>query len=83
MTDALVSGLNFSRGKGDSEVAWVDALVTARDQICRDVVMGDESDESLTDKTEKILTLEPLSLHEVINFNVSFIYRSKYLNLPL
>lgn len=64
MTDALVSGLEFSRGKGDTEVAWVDALITARDQVCRDVIMESEN-EDVIDRAEKILTLEPLPLQEV------------------
>lgn len=64
LTDALVSGLNFSKGKGDSEVAWVDAMITARDQICRDAVAGTKPDDVI-DQSDKILTLEPLPLNEV------------------
>lgn len=62
MTDALVSGLNFSKGKGDSEVAWVDAMITARDPVCRDAVAENEQ---LEENSDKILTLEPLLLNEV------------------
>lgn len=64
LTDALVSGLNFSKGKGDSEVAWIDAMITARDQVCRDAVAGTEPD-NVIDQSDKILTLEPLPLNEV------------------
>lgn len=64
MTDALVSGLNFSRGKGDSEVAWVDAMITARDQVCRDAIADAES-KDVINESDKILTLEPLPLNEV------------------
>lgn len=66
LTDALVSGLNFSKGRGDSEVAWIDALMTARDHICRDAVSDTELEES--NSSDKILTLEPLPLNEV-NFH--------------
>ncbi|XP_058801981.1 probable cleavage and polyadenylation specificity factor subunit 2 [Phymastichus coffea] len=76
LTDALVSGLKFSRGKGDTEVAWVDALITARDQVCRDVVMDDET-EDMIDKTEKILTLEPLPLNEIPSHQTAFINELK------
>lgn len=62
LTDALVSGLNFSKGRADSDLAWVDALITARDQICQDVV--NEDDDSVA-KKDKILTLEPLPVNEV------------------
>lgn len=64
MTDALVSGLNFSKGKGDSEVAWIDAMITARDQVCRDAVTDNQTDDTI-DQSDKILTLEPLPLNEV------------------
>lgn len=64
LTDALVSGLNFSKGKGDSEVAWVDAMITARDQVCRDAIADTESNDTI-DQSDKILTLEPLPLNEV------------------
>lgn len=65
MTDALVSGLNFSRGKGDSEVAWIDAMITARDQVCRDAIADIESEDAVMNDSDKILTLEPLPLNEV------------------
>lgn len=65
MTDALVSGLNFSKGKGDSEVAWIDAMITARDQICPDAVADTEAEDAIMDESDKILTLEPLPLNEV------------------
>lgn len=65
MTDALVSGLNFSRGKGDSEVAWIDAMITARDQVCRDAIADAEPEDTIMDESDKILTLEPLPLNEV------------------
>ena len=55
-----MSGLNFSKGRGETEIAWVDAMITARNQICQDAVVGTE------DISEQILTLEPLSLNEVI-----------------
>jgi len=64
LTDALVSGLNFSKGKGDSEVAWIDAMITARDQVCRDAIADTESENAI-DESDKILTLEPLPLNEV------------------
>lgn len=64
LTDALVSGLNFSKGKGDSEVAWVDAMIIARDQVCRDAVADNQADDVI-DQSDKILTLEPLPLNEV------------------
>lgn len=64
LTDALVSGLNFSKGRGDSEVAWVDAVTIARDQVCRDAVVADLKDDD--EDVEKILTLEPLAINEVI-----------------
>lgn len=63
LTDALVSGLNFSKGRGDSEVAWVDALMTSRDHICPDTVSDAEPEES--EPSDKILTLEPLPINEV------------------
>lgn len=72
LTDALVSGLNFSKGKGDSEVAWVDAMITARDQICRDAVADTESKDPI-DESDKILTLEPLLLNEV-----GYIYKLQF-----
>jgi cleavage and polyadenylation specificity factor subunit 2 len=45
----------------------VDALVTAREQVCRDVFLNNEN-EDLISRAEKILTLEPLPLNEVIHF---------------
>lgn len=65
LTDALVSGLNFSRGKGDSEVAWIDAMITARDQVCRDAIADTEPEDAIMNESDKILTLEPLPLNEV------------------
>lgn len=62
LTDALVSSLNFSKAKGETEVAWVDALITARNQICQDAAIDAE------DNMEQILTLEPLALTEVSSF---------------
>ena len=59
-----MSGLNFSKGKGDSEVAWIDAMITARDQVCRDAIADTESENAI-DESDKILTLEPLPLNEV------------------
>lgn len=54
-----MSGLIFSKAKGDTEVAWVDAMITARNQICQDAVSNGEVN------SEQILTLEPLPLNEV------------------
>ncbi|XP_014210156.1 probable cleavage and polyadenylation specificity factor subunit 2 [Copidosoma floridanum] len=76
LTDALVSGLNFSRGKADSEVAWVDALITARDQVCRDVIMETENDDTI-DRAEKIHTLEPLAPNEIPGHQTVFINELK------
>ncbi|XP_011500980.1 PREDICTED: probable cleavage and polyadenylation specificity factor subunit 2 [Ceratosolen solmsi marchali] len=76
LTDALVTGLNFSRGKGDSEVAWVDALVTAREQVCRDVFMNKENEDFIS-RAEKILTLEPLPLNEIPSHQTAFINELK------
>lgn len=76
LTDALVSGLNFSKGKGDSEVAWIDAMITARDQICRDAVADTES-ENVINESDKILTLEPLPLNEVPGHQTTFINELK------
>lgn len=64
LTDALVSGLNFSKGKDDSEVAWIDAMITARDQLCRDAI-ADTGAENTIVESDRILTLEPLPLNEV------------------
>ena len=72
MTDALVSNLRFSKGKGDSEVAWIDALISTRDQICRDTVT--ENDAELVNGMDKILTLEPLPLNEVFKFILLLIF---------
>ena len=63
MTDALVSALKFSKGRGDAEVAWIDAIMTARDNVCPDAVVDTNPDEAEPD--EKILTLEPMQLDEV------------------
>ncbi|XP_029164296.1 probable cleavage and polyadenylation specificity factor subunit 2 [Nylanderia fulva] len=76
LTDALVSGLNFSKGKGDSEVAWIDAMITARDQICRDAVADTESENTIIE-SDKILTLEPLPLNEVPGHQTTFINELK------
>ncbi|XP_029676169.1 probable cleavage and polyadenylation specificity factor subunit 2 [Formica exsecta] len=76
LTDALVSGLNFSKGKGDSEVAWIDAMITARDQICRDAVADTES-ENVINESDKILTLEPLPLNEVPGHQTTFVNELK------
>lgn len=76
LTDALVSGLNFSKGKGDSEVAWIDAMITARDQICRDAVADTESENAINE-SDKILTLEPLPLNEVPGHQTTFINELK------
>lgn len=40
-------------------------MITARDQICRDAVAGTESNDAI-DQSDKILTLEPLPLNEVL-----------------
>lgn len=61
LTDALVSGLKFSRGKGDSEVAWIDAMITAREHGHTDII----TDENNADNDEKILTLEPAPINEI------------------
>ncbi|XP_072745132.1 probable cleavage and polyadenylation specificity factor subunit 2 [Anoplolepis gracilipes] len=76
LTDALVSGLNFSKGKGDSEVAWIDAMITARDQICRDAVADTESENAINE-SDRILTLEPLPLNEVPGHQTTFINELK------
>ncbi|XP_025989927.1 probable cleavage and polyadenylation specificity factor subunit 2 [Solenopsis invicta] len=76
LTDALVSGLNFSKGKGDSEVAWIDAMITARDQICRDAIADTESENAI-DESDKILTLEPLPINEVPGHQTTFINELK------
>ncbi|XP_043273422.1 probable cleavage and polyadenylation specificity factor subunit 2 [Venturia canescens] len=75
LTDALVSGLNFSKGRGDSEVAWIDALMSARDHICRDAVSDAELENS--DSSDKILTLEPLPLNDVPGHQTTFINELK------
>lgn len=62
----MVSGLNFSRGRGEAEVAWIDALMTVRDHIRRDAVADADSSETV-DQADQILTLEPLPLNEVTN----------------
>ncbi|KAK0073996.1 hypothetical protein PV325_008911, partial [Microctonus aethiopoides] len=36
LTDSLLSGLNFVRARGGYEVAWVDAIIAEREQVCRD-----------------------------------------------
>ncbi|EFN82620.1 Probable cleavage and polyadenylation specificity factor subunit 2 [Harpegnathos saltator] len=77
LTDALVSGLNFSKGKGDSEVAWIDAMITARDQICRDAIADTEPEDAIMDESDKILTLEPLPLNEVPGHQTTFINELK------
>ncbi|XP_043473723.1 probable cleavage and polyadenylation specificity factor subunit 2 [Leptopilina heterotoma] len=71
LTDALVSGLIFSKAKGDTEVAWVDAMITARNQICQDAVSNGEVN------SEQILTLEPLPLNEVPGHQTTFINELK------
>lgn len=76
MTDALVSGLNFSKGKGDSEVAWIDAMITARDHVCRDAIVDTETENAI-DESDKILTLEPLPLNDVSENGKG---RKKYMN---
>jgi len=45
-------------------VAWIDAMITARDQVCRDAIADTESENAI-DESDKILTLEPLPLNEV------------------
>lgn len=77
LTDALVSGLNFSRGKGDAEVAWIDSLMTARDQVHRDALA--DADSSDVDQADQIHTLEPVPLNEV-NKLVNFIRRIRESN---
>ncbi|KAI4485105.1 hypothetical protein M0802_012750 [Mischocyttarus mexicanus] len=74
LTDALVSGLNFSKGKGDSEVAWVDAMIAARDPVCRDAVAENEQ---IGENSDKILTLEPLLINEVPGHQTTFINELK------
>lgn len=62
LTDSLVSGLNFVRARGGYEVAYVDSIIAEREQVCRDAVIDSNNEDS----EEKILTLEPLQLNEVI-----------------
>lgn len=45
-------------------MAWIDAMITARDQVCRDAVADDEP-EDVINHSDKILTLEPLPVNEV------------------
>ncbi|XP_011305603.1 probable cleavage and polyadenylation specificity factor subunit 2 [Fopius arisanus] len=72
LTDALVSGLNFQKVRGGYDVAWVDATITAREQVCRDAVV-DESEQT----AEKILTLEPLGVSQVPGHQAIFINELK------
>ncbi|KAF7990811.1 hypothetical protein HCN44_000616 [Aphidius gifuensis] len=62
LTDALVSGLKFSKGKGDSEVAWIDAMITAREHGHKDIITDTNNTD---DDNEKILTLEPVPINEI------------------
>ncbi|KAK9729155.1 Zn-dependent metallo-hydrolase RNA specificity domain [Popillia japonica] len=59
LTDALVSQLDFQKGK-DAELAWIDAQIVIRDsQVdAKPVLMGAEPMEVDEEET-KILTLEP------------------------
>uniref|UniRef100_A0A6V7ING6 Cleavage and polyadenylation specificity factor subunit 2 n=1 Tax=Bracon brevicornis TaxID=1563983 RepID=A0A6V7ING6_9HYME len=74
LTDALVSGLNFQKVKGGYEVAWVDAVIAAREQICRDAITPDSENEEIP---EKIMTLEPLPLNQVPGHQAIFINELK------
>ncbi|CAG5106697.1 Similar to Cpsf100: Probable cleavage and polyadenylation specificity factor subunit 2 (Drosophila melanogaster) [Cotesia congregata] len=79
LTDALVSGLKFSKGRGDAEVAWVDAMITAREQVCPDATKAitDGAEDEDDPMEEKILTLEPLNIKEVPGHNTHFINELK------
>ncbi|KAF2897395.1 hypothetical protein ILUMI_08780 [Ignelater luminosus] len=60
LTDALVSQLNFQKGK-DAEVAWVDAHVTIREsQLDARPLNADNEPMEVDEEEAKILTLEPL-----------------------
>ncbi|XP_014237486.1 probable cleavage and polyadenylation specificity factor subunit 2 [Trichogramma pretiosum] len=76
LTDALVSSLKFSRGKSDTELAWVDAAITARTKVRRDVVPDTENEDPV-DESENILTLEPLPLSEIPGHETAFINELK------
>lgn len=58
----------FSKAKGETEVAWVDAMITARNQICQDAVSNGEVN------SEQILTLEPLPLNEVSLHQLKYLF---------
>ncbi|KAK0084884.1 hypothetical protein PV326_006112, partial [Microctonus aethiopoides] len=73
LTDSLLSGLNFVRARGGYEVAWVDAIIAEREQVCRDAVIDSNNE----DPEEKILTLEPLPLNEVPEHQAIFINELK------
>ncbi|XP_034238618.1 probable cleavage and polyadenylation specificity factor subunit 2 [Thrips palmi] len=83
LTDALVTSLDFKRGK-DAELAWLDAQIVSRD-VTRDAVRSsmdvDDDEEKaklLKDGMEdEIFTLEPVSMNEVQGHNTVLINELK------
>lgn len=77
LTDALVSNLNFQKGK-DAEVAWIDAQVTFREsQHDAKRLSIDNEPMEVEEDESKILTLEPLCNGSVLPHDTVFVNELK------
>ncbi|XP_055677061.1 probable cleavage and polyadenylation specificity factor subunit 2 [Lutzomyia longipalpis] len=79
LTEALVSQLQFQKGK-DAEVAWIDAQIVTRNQQIDTTAEGVEMEVESTDfqkEETKILTLEPMRPEDIPSHESVFINELK------
>lgn len=81
LTDALVSQLEFQKGK-DAEVAWIDAQIVMKEgQVDAKPLNSDNEPMEVDEEEAKILTLEPLLSHQIPPHETVFINDIKLLDL--
>ncbi|XP_077285623.1 cleavage and polyadenylation specificity factor subunit 2 [Arctopsyche grandis] len=77
LTDALVSGLVWQKGSGGAEIAWLCGRIAVPEAELKSVEQSDKDNEQENADMEKILTLEPLSHHEIQPHQTVFINELK------
>ncbi|XP_075221606.1 cleavage and polyadenylation specificity factor subunit 2 [Lycorma delicatula] len=77
LTDALISSLEFQKGK-DAELAWLDAQTVIKNKGCDAKPTPMETDqEEETSPEDEIYTLEPLPVNQIKGHQPSFINELK------
>ena len=75
MTEALISKLEFQKGK-DAEIAWIDGQINIRNKMMDSSTMEVDDQIEITDDSN-ILTLEPVKSTDVSSHNCVFINELK------